>query len=61
MDGVVLFGEGGFEGEAPTAVQEAETSGDESVVAQEGAFLGAALDDHVDEFYFFAVGYFDAG
>ena len=49
MDGVVVVGEGLFEGVAPDSIDLAESFSDETVEGGVRPFLGATLDDHVTE------------
>lgn len=49
MDGLVVVGKSEFECLAPGSVELAEALADETVKGRVRSFLGAALDDHVDE------------
>ena len=52
VDGVVVFGEGGFEELGPEPVELCEALADEAVEFGIGTFLGAAFDDHGGKFGF---------
>ena len=61
MYGLILLYKGLSKCVLPAFMEETEASGDESIVSQEGTFLTAAFDDHVDEFHFFSWGDIDFG
>ena len=61
MNGIVLLCKGRHERVAPAIVlQQAKPCGNETVVPEKGAFLRAALNEHVDELFFATIGNVDA-